>query len=368
MTVASWAFARAAKLGKPTSAEVLVERDLETKLNDGAVLLADRWYAPDTVGSAPVILMRSPYGRRQMGIFGRLFAERGYQVVIQSCRGTFGSSGPFVPFRFEEPDGVGTLEWIEAQPWYTGAIGTFGPSYLGIVQWAVADHADGHVQAMAMQVTAANARDAVVYPGGSFSMETGAVWIQQMEYQERSPLRFALVLAGTKRRLAKAYARLPLRDADLAAHGHHIDYYQEWLVHDQPDDPFWADLDFSQKLDRVPPCSHVAGWYDIFLPGQINDVVGLREAGRDARITIGPWSHMSPGAAAEGIRDALVIFDARLKGRTAPTPAPFRIHVAGTDRWVDLESWPPPAVPTRWYLQGGRGLATDRPRGGPAGP
>ena len=60
----------------------------------------------------PVILLRSPYGRRPLGMLGRLFAERGYQVVIQSCRGTFGSGGQLVPFRNEEADGRATLEWI----------------------------------------------------------------------------------------------------------------------------------------------------------------------------------------------------------------------------------------------------------------
>jgi hypothetical protein len=61
---------------------------------DGAVLLADR-YAPRGADRPPLLLVRSPYGRRRSWglLFGRPFAERGFQAVIQSCRGTFGSGG-----------------------------------------------------------------------------------------------------------------------------------------------------------------------------------------------------------------------------------------------------------------------------------
>ena len=73
-----------------------------------------------------------------MGPLGRLFAERGYQVSIQSCRGTFGSGGDFVPVRNEQADGHATLEWVAAQPWFDGRLVMWGASYLGLTQWAVA--------------------------------------------------------------------------------------------------------------------------------------------------------------------------------------------------------------------------------------
>ena len=41
-----------------------------------------------------------------MGPLGRLYAERGYQMVIQSCRGTFGSEGELEPVRNERADGL----------------------------------------------------------------------------------------------------------------------------------------------------------------------------------------------------------------------------------------------------------------------
>src|SRR5205823_4152391 len=137
-----------ARLPRPQTTAVSVERDLETKMPDDVVLLADRWYPKEPAGVAgglPVVLLRSPYGRRQLGIVGRLFAERGYQVVIQSCRATFGSGGEWVPFRHERDDGRATLDWLAAQPWFGGATATFGPSYLGLTQWAVAADAPEHL-------------------------------------------------------------------------------------------------------------------------------------------------------------------------------------------------------------------------------
>src|SRR5579863_4597570 len=100
MTLASRVLGTLARLPPATVTAVSVERDLRATMADGVVLLADRWY-PTGLESEhpPIILLRTPYGRRQWEMIGRLFAERGYQVVLQSCRGTFGSGGDFIPFR-----------------------------------------------------------------------------------------------------------------------------------------------------------------------------------------------------------------------------------------------------------------------------
>ena len=50
------------------------------------------------------------------------------QVVMQSCRGTFGSQGTFRPFFDEQNDGEDTVEWMERQPWYSGKLALWGIS------------------------------------------------------------------------------------------------------------------------------------------------------------------------------------------------------------------------------------------------
>jgi putative CocE/NonD family hydrolase len=376
MTVQSWALARVAKLPPAESRHVEVERDLEVKTPDGEVLLADRWFAPATVASAPIVLMRSPYGRRQLGVLGRLFAERGYQAVIQSCRGTFGSSGGFEPFH-EQSDGVATLEWLASQSWFTGSVGTFGPSYLGLTQWSVGATAPEFLRAMALDFTASRFRESVVYPGDSFALETGVAWVDFMEIQERGSWARVRAIITASRRAAPAFTTLPLSQVDQRVHGRRIGFYQDWLDHELPGDPWWQPLDFSKDLDRVPPASLLAGWYDLFLREQVADFERLRDAGREVRLTIGPWTHTSPKAGGAGLRDALDWFDRRLRSRSAAGhSSAVRVYVMGSDRWVSLPVWPPPAEIHHWHFHAGGLLdprapdaaAPDRYRYDPADP
>jgi len=367
VTISSWAIAKLAKLPAADTRDVVVERDLEVKMADGETLLADRWFAPSSVAAAPIVLLRSPYGRRQLGFFGRLFAERGYQAVIQSCRGTFGSGGALEPFRHERADGAATLEWLASQAWFTGSVGTFGPSYLGIVQWAVVADAPDYLKAVALNVTASTVRDSVVYPGGSFSLETGATWIDFVEFQERPALERLRALATVQKRTAPVYTTLPLRDADVRALGHRIDFYQDWLVHELPGDPWWSPLTYSEDLDRVPPATLVGGWYDIFLLEQVRDYVRLRAAGRPAQLTIGPWTHVSPAGGGAAVRDALSWFDIHLRGRPPSDGRDtVRLFVMGSGRWIDLPEWPPAADVQQWLMQPGGRLARQAPPAAPS--
>ncbi|MDQ6837657.1 MAG: CocE/NonD family hydrolase, partial [Actinomycetota bacterium] len=361
MTVASKLFARWAKLPPVRSRQVAVERDLRTAMPDSAVLLADRWYPVDQ-DRPPVVILRSPYGRRQLGLIGRLLAERGYSAFIQSTRGSFGSAGGWEPFRNEEVDGQATHAWIAEQPWFGGVSATYGPSYLGLTQWAVAADPPEHVKAMALSVTARSFRDAVTYPGGSFSLETGATWIDLIESQERTLPRIVLAHVRARQRLEAVYTTLPLSRADWASVRRSIGFYQDWLVHEQPGDPWWDPVEFGGDLSRVPPASLVGGWYDLFLPAQINDFVALRAAGRRARLTVGPWTHTSMGGAAAQLRDGIDWFDEELLGRRPERPhRGVRLYVMGSRRWVDLDTWPPPATTQRWHLHAGGLLAQSTP-------
>src|SRR5207244_1132617 len=103
-------------------------------MSDGVVLLADR-YSPRGIEKPPLILVRSCYGRRGLIglVYGQLFAEHGFQVVLQSTRGTFGSGGTLTPFD-ERDDGLVTVAWLKQQLWYPGSFMTTGGSYLGLVQ------------------------------------------------------------------------------------------------------------------------------------------------------------------------------------------------------------------------------------------
>jgi putative CocE/NonD family hydrolase len=182
------------------------------------VLLADRYAPRDGGQGLPVALLRSPYGRRG-GIaagMARPLAERGFQVLMQSTRGTFGSGGEFDPFRHEREDGLATLEWVVKQPWFGGSIVLAGASYLGYVQWAVAGGLPPEVKAMIPQVTESALTLEFLRRDG-LSLETPFAWGVMMAGQE-GPGR-ALRQMTQARRVRRALSTLPLGQADVAATG-----------------------------------------------------------------------------------------------------------------------------------------------------
>ena len=82
----------------PPPGEYTVDRRVRVPMRDGVELLADH-YRPDTDEPAGTLLVRCPYGRSfPFSVFyAAVYAARGYHVVLQSVRGTFGSGGEFDP-------------------------------------------------------------------------------------------------------------------------------------------------------------------------------------------------------------------------------------------------------------------------------
>jgi uncharacterized protein len=333
---------------------------------DGVVLLADR-YAPRADPSRPTVLVRSPYGRRGVFglLYGRLFAERGFQAVVQSVRGTFGSGGEFNPFD-ERADGLATIDWLEQQPWYEGHLGMTGSSYLGLTQWAVARDAGESLDALTPAVTASQFHSQA-YGGGSIALATALSWVVIVAAQER---RFATLrmLLGL-RRLPPLLDSLPLAELDALTTGRPLGFYAEWLAHSAADDPYWVARDYSVGLDEVTaPVQLVGGWYDIFLPWMLEDHATLTAAGREPQLVVGPWTHTSPGLLRTSMGEALGWLRAHLLGdRRLLHEAAVRVFVGGAAReWRNLPAWPPPEARTvRLYLHGGGGLGPSGPQDSP---
>jgi putative CocE/NonD family hydrolase len=332
---------------------------------DGVVLLADR-YSPRSDSRRPTVLVRSPYGRGGVFglIYGRLFAERGFQAVVQSVRGTFGSGGEFNPFD-ERADGLATIAWLEQQPWYDGHLGMTGSSYLGLTQWAVARDAGDSLDAITPSVTASQFHSQA-YGGGSISLATALSWVVIVAAQER---RFATLrmLLGL-RRLPPLLDNLPLGELDALTTGRPLGFYAEWLSHSAADDPYWAARDYSVGLGEVSAAVQlVGGWYDIFLPWMLEDHAALEAAGGRPQLVVGPWTHTSPGLLVAGMREALAWLRARLLGdRRLLDEAPVRVFLGGAREWRNLPAWPPPdARPMRLHLHGGGGLGPDLPDDSP---
>jgi len=351
MSLASGIFARRMHLPRAQTHDVVCERDLRTRMEDRAVLLADRWVARAMRNRPqPTVLVRSPYGRSQVVglLFGRLLAERGLQVVIQSVRGTFGSEGRFSPFD-ERADGLATVRWVRKQPWHRDRIGMIGPSYLGLVQWAVAPDAGDDLAALAIQVSASQFHGQT-FAGGSLSLETVASWLVLVAAQER---RLApLAMARALHRLPALFSELPLADLDERATGAEVAWFREGLASPLREDAYWVARDFAAGVGKVSaPVQLIGGWQDIFLPWMLEDFGALQAAGRDAQLIIGPWTHTAPGLMAAGLREGLGWLRARLlDDDRLVRPARVRVFVTGERAdggWRHLPSWPPPGTTDR---------------------
>jgi putative CocE/NonD family hydrolase len=346
---------------RPQTRDVVCERDLAATMDDGVALLGDRWVARGRrEGPQPTVLIRTPYGRRQIAglLFGRMLAERGLQVVLQSVRGTFGSGGEFRPFD-ERADGLATLRWLREQAWHAGPIATMGPSYLGLVQWALAADAGDDLAAMAIQVSASQFHD-VTYAGTSLALETAASWMVVIAAQERrlAPLVMARALRGLGELLADD---APLSDLDARAAGEEVVWFRESNAIVDRRDPYWTARDYSDRVGQVSAAvQFVGGWYDILLPWMLDDVEALQAAGRPVQLIIGPWTHTAPGLIAAGHREGIAWLRAHLLGdQRLVRPAAIRLRTTGQGGgWREFERWPPPgSAPRRWHLGPGATLA-----------
>ncbi|MBY8862320.1 CocE/NonD family hydrolase [Nocardia sp. CA2R105] len=155
------------------------------------------------------------------------------------------------------------------------------------------------------------------------------------------------------RRVRRALNTLPLSEADTTVLGRHDDVIQAMLRY-PGDSPYWTDVDHTARVaDTSVPVSSIGGWFDAFTPGQLRDFRILQDAGKPARLTVGPWPHASVEVLGTLMRDLLEFGAACARGETPPERAPVRLFVMGhNEGWSDFASWPPPdSAPQPLYLQ-----------------
>ena len=345
-------------LGLPPvrSPSLRVQRDLAIPGRDGVALLADRYF-PATDSRAPVVLIRTPYGRRSANILvSRLIAERGYQVLIQSLRGTGGSGGTFNGFAMNRDDGPATIDWLRGQDWFPGVFATWGASYLGYAQWDLASQPVPEWKAAIIDVGPSEFYHTFMYPGGVFALGNALGWAQlvnSMFNQDKSIKAQAMSALTANARLARAANRLPVSEADRVATGDRIGYFQEWIRHEHYDQ-YWAAMDYRSNVSNMPPVVHLAGgWWDIFLPNVLADYAALSRTDRSVRLFISSAAHGRNLALPAYQGDAFAALDRALGNHHLPEPVlPVRVRVTGSRRWTDLPGWPPTTGRlTPWYLQ-----------------
>lgn len=322
---------------------------------------------------APTLLVRSPYDFSQatptMPDLITLM-DRGYNVLWVSCRGLNGSQGHFGAVVDEIPDGYDTVDWIIAQPWSDGRVGTYGGSYNGMTQWAIV--ASGHpaLKAVAPAITAMNWYRAPWYhPGGALSLSLAGTWHAAIRASEEA----AAVASGSGsvEQLTAIGAVLQNRQAAFEhtpAADHPVGIADERLQRVLANPDFgdaWKEQDFSLCASTITaPVLMTAGWFDLFVVDQLRDFERIvtqspsESVRTGSRLIVGPWAHMitesffpavdfgaaSTAAAADVTGEHLQHFARWLPvGEPGPAnPMPVKLFVMGIDRWREEPAWPLP--------------------------
>lgn len=338
----------------PHTTEYTVRRDLRVPMRDGVELVADH-YEPATSHPAGTLLVRGPYGRRLpfSTLFAGVYASRGYHVVVQSVRGTFGSGGVFTPFVDEIADGTDTAVWLRDQDWFTGSFGTIGLSYLGFTQWALLADPPKEMKAAVITVGPHDV-SGPRWGEGTFALHDFLGWTDLVAHQEDGGRTRQLVRQLRARRLlARATSALPLGDAGRTLLGAGGQWYESWLEHPQPSDPFWSGKMLHDALDRTEiPVLLIGGWQDAFLEQTLTQYRRLNERGVPVGLTVGAWTHndLQVRGSRTVVRESLDWLDTHLAGRGSKRRNPVRVKVNG-DGWLDLPEWPPTMPERVLYLQ-----------------
>ena len=361
------------------SFDYLIEKNVAVPMRDGTVLRADL-LRPKSNGPFPVLVYRTPYGKeaalKEYTTF-RHAVERGYAVVVEDVRGRYSSGGDFLAYQQEGHDGYDTIEWAASQPWSNGAVGTFGLSYPGAVQWLAAIENPPHLKAMVPAMTFSTPQN-FFYAGGTWDMS----WIDwiwnnmapdvRIKRHLPGPKTYKDALAAWKEVGPKAVCELPL--ASLVELQGIAPYYYEWLRH-PADDPWWDWCELRDKYDRVHAAVlNFSAWYDDnYGPeGATTNFAGLLKARAgqgDPRthLVLGSWVHgvestaktnagereFGPAAAIDYDEVVLGWLDHYVRGidNGVNQGMPVRYFVMGANQWRDANSWPPPAKPTAYYLR-----------------
>ncbi len=335
--------------------------EVRIPMRDGVALLGKR-YCPAGGGARPTVLVRSCYGiSGPLGLIGRLFAERGFQAILQNCRGVGGSEGVFRPFFDEQNDGEDTVNWLTGQAWFDGNLALWGISYLGNTAWAIANSpAAAKVKAMGLHVTLSNFHDRT-YAFGGYTLEGSIGWTLTMAEVLQSKGRNMLLRIPEMRRTRvlaqKAMGVSPLKDADRVVSPQSAGWWQDWMNHGEPGDSYWSPIDYGRAAESMPAAVMTAGWYDIFLPWQVKNFVAAQKAGRNVRLIIGPWMHAAVPGAAESLRETMALFQERFGLSTRRDAKPrVRLFLMGANEWRDYPCWPVPGAAAQSYFLHAGGL------------
>jgi predicted acyl esterase len=337
--------------GLATDIELLFS-PLDIPVRDGQTLAADLYFSGTAPEPRPVILIQTPYNKnhyrrmvwnpQQAPMFP---LDSHYNYVVLDWRGFYGSTDAAVAGYDRGLDGYDAVEWIAAQPWCDGRVGTWGSSALGYIQYQTARQRPPHLVCCVPRVKDIRTTYFDYYYGGVYRREH----IENME-------------------------QLGLVSTDLILSHPTEDFF--WWLWEQTTDI---------TADIAVPMFLIGGWYDHYPETVLAAFSDLRTTSAPAvreqhKLLFGPWLHGEVDAARQGsleypntvgVADEMTIrfWDCHLRGLAngwAEVP-PVTYYQLGENAWVEADGWADGRREQRaLFLMDGGGLSVSPP--GPGSP
>jgi len=145
---------------KELESAAIIDRKVMMPMRDGVRLATDIYRPKNATGKVPIIWVRTPYNFNYWDVRNGVPADmttiltaikRGYAYVLQNERGHFFSEGNYDILGPPRTDGKDALDWLSAQSWSNGKIGTTGCSSTAEYQMGIAAMGDPAYAAMNIQ-------------------------------------------------------------------------------------------------------------------------------------------------------------------------------------------------------------------------
>ncbi len=396
---------------KDLEAIAVIDRKVMVTMTDGKRMAADVYRPKDTSKKYPIIFVRTPYNFNfwdvENGVPSDMSAEleavkRGYAYIEMNERGHFFSEGNYDILGAPLSDGKDAINWMAAQPWTNGKVGTLGCSSTAEWQLGVASLGNPAFAAMIPQSFGAGlGRVGPYYEQGNW-FRGGAVqmlfiaWLYGEQNQIRPQFSKDVTQAELVR-LSKSFdlsqhlppvdwnqalRHLPEMDIIKAVDGPHGIFADMMpvptggaMIKRTPNDPAWyrGGLWHDNMPVNVPGLWFMS-WYDVSAAPNLAAYNFVRETAKpevanEQYAVIAPTLHCQYKRATEntvvGERsmgdarldyDALTYgwFDHFLKGEdnhVLENNPKVRYFTMGLNKWQTSDTWPPAgAQPMTFYL------------------
>lgn len=287
----------------------VLARNMMVPMRDGVSLATDIYRPADgcepAEGRYPVVLVRTPYNKDNLGGYAEVYLPRGYVLVLQDIRNRHKSEGDGRYLHVANPtegiDGYDTVEWIAAQPWCNGRIGTMGASFDSITQQVMALHRPPHLTCIWPDVGPINSHAHQAREGGAMQLHMfGALFLHALHSQEalRDPVVCQAIVAA-ETHMREWITRTPFKPGQTPLT--HVPSLEETLfnyyrrgVYDE----YWQQEsnDQSRHFQRHAdiPATFSGGWYDPFSAATTSYFATMQQQNRSfQRLIMGPWWHSS---------------------------------------------------------------------------